>query len=72
MTREEQKQYNAENYPASILSWLNEATDRAYDEIKSRTCDNCKYFDDEYCNLTENDIPFSVSDYVKCNKWEKK
>ena len=43
MTREEQKAYNAENYPASVLSWMNEATDRAFDELKSRTCENCKH-----------------------------
>lgn len=30
MTIEEQKAYNAENYLASVLTWLNEATDRAY------------------------------------------
>jgi len=34
MTREEQKAYNAENYPASVLTWLNEATDRAYDSFE--------------------------------------
>ena len=43
MTREEQKAYNAENYPASVLSWLNEATDRAFDEFESRT--ECKLAD---------------------------
>ena len=42
-SREQQKAYNAENYPASVLRWLNEATDRAYDDIKERTCDNCKH-----------------------------
>lgn len=29
--REQQKAYNAENYPASVLTWLNDATDRAFD-----------------------------------------
>ena len=33
MTREEHKQHNAENYPASVLTWLNEATDRAFDDL---------------------------------------
>ena len=44
MTREQQKAHNAENYPASVLEWLNEATDRAYDDIESRTCENCVHF----------------------------
>ena len=30
MTVYEQKAYNAEHYPASVLTWLNEATDRAH------------------------------------------
>jgi len=34
MTREQQRAYNAENYPASVLTWLNEATDRAFDECE--------------------------------------
>ena len=33
MTREQQKAHNAENYPASVLKWLNEATDRACDDF---------------------------------------
>ena len=44
MTREEHKEYNAENYPASVLTWLNDATDRAYDDFESRTCENCKHY----------------------------
>lgn len=34
MTRKQQKAHNAENYPASVLTWLNEATDRAFDECE--------------------------------------
>ena len=33
MNREQQKAYNADNYPASVLTWLNEATDRAFDYL---------------------------------------
>ena len=78
MTREEQKAYNAENYPASVFTWLNEATDRAYDNFESRSCDTCL----EGHNLPSrgvichngvrqyqdknNDIDFY------CNKWEQK
>jgi len=36
MNREQQKAYNAENYPASVLTWLNEATDRAFDECEKK------------------------------------
>lgn len=74
MTREEQKAYNAENYPASVLTWLNAATDRAYDDFESRTCESCKYAEDSddgyayYCtkhNEYENG-------YMHCGKWEQK
>lgn len=40
MTPEQLKAYNAENFPASVLKWLNEATDRVLD---SQTCEGCKY-----------------------------
>jgi len=33
MSKEQQKAYNAENYPASVLTWINEATDRAFDYL---------------------------------------
>jgi len=76
MTREEQKAYNAENYPASVLSWMNEVTDRAFNELESRTCESCKYtikrgFVDKVCD-NESGIAYDV--VVKttdgCNKWD--
>ena len=72
MTREEHKEYNAENYPASVLTWLNDATDRAYDDFESRTCENCKYLINHGYGWAEcrkfgkefQQISFG------CNKWE--
>jgi len=51
MTREEQKAYNAENYPASVVTWLNEATDRAYNTFEIiRTCQYCKHYKEDIDN----------------------
>ncbi len=36
MTREEQKAFNAENYPASVLEWLNRETDKIFDYYEQR------------------------------------
>ncbi|MDD3443196.1 MAG: hypothetical protein PHW89_08030 [Sulfurimonas denitrificans] len=44
MTREEHKEYNAVNYPASVLRWLNKTVDRVCDDLESRTCKNCRHF----------------------------
>ena len=77
MTREEQKAYNAENYPASVLTWLDEATDRAYDDFESRTCENCKHFNHTRCgvvtyyvNVAENNPQVDLD--FGCNRWNKK
>jgi hypothetical protein len=68
MTREEQKAYNAENYPASVLTWLHEATDRSYDDFESRTCGNCEFGHKEHdekilCNQNYH-IVDTFGDYV--------
>lgn len=77
MTREEQKAFNAENYPASVLTWMNEATDRAYNIFeKIRVCRYCKYYNsiNELSGLCEQEAlpPLGVDEDFGCNKWEKK
>ena len=86
MKREQQKAYNAENYPASVLRWLNEATDRAYDDIESRTCERCKYSQLNrstqigFCTnppikTFQTDLgiwfPLTLMRDFSCNKWEQ-
>jgi hypothetical protein len=78
MTREEQKVYNAEFYPASVLTWMNEATDRAYNIFeKIRVCENCKHYkaENKQC-VNEVSIAFTSQEAIYtddgCNKWEKK
>lgn len=45
LTREAQKEHNAEFYPASVLAWMNEATDRAFNVCeKIKVCKNCEHF----------------------------
>lgn len=80
MTREQQKAYNAENYPASVLTWLNGVTDMVYDDFESRTCEWCKYYEEVYnekgwkthtimqCSIIKE--PFSAT--FGCNKYEPK
>lgn len=43
MTRSKHKAYNAENYPASVLTWLNEVVDRVIDDFEKNACDGCKH-----------------------------
>ena len=53
ITREAQKEYNAELYPASVLTRVNEATDRAFNIFeKIKVCKNCKHF-----SIYEYEIP---------------
>jgi len=79
-TRESQKEYNAEMYPASVVTWLNEATDRAFNIFeKIKTCENCLFYSydslmkDNYCGNIEcsfNQVPVEKDD--GCKKFESK
>ncbi len=82
MTREGQKEYNAQFYPASVLKWLNETTDRAFNIFeKIRICENCKYIEVVPINLAEvcrnksvrgiYGNRLEVNKDFGCNKWEK-
>lgn len=71
MTRNEQYTYNAENYPASVLTWLNEATDRAYNAFEQQTCANCIH---DYCGCSVQDSilqvdPDATFDTFGCNSF---
>lgn len=82
MTREEQKAYNAENYPASVLTWLNEATDRAYDDFENKSCIDCRWcklggeFENDECHNTSLSAHLEqgtmVSQDFCCNRYESK
>ena len=80
MTREDRKELNAENYPASVLSWLHKITDEIYDDFESRTCESCKFLNYKKeqgsgfyeCKKGISITAKGVSQGVLCNKWEKK
>ena len=61
MTIEEQKAYNAENYPASVLTWLNEATDRAYDDFESMSFTRVEVIGKDGRVYVENNSKFRMS-----------
>jgi len=59
-----------------------EIINEIFDDIESRTCENCKYYKEEgnYCNNEENEI-FEFDNYKKmkvpdwkfsCNRFERK
>ena len=74
MTREYCKEYNAENYPASVLSWLNATVDKIYDNFKNQTCSHCKHYSkqleqlEKECTLGIN----KASPTFGCHKWRDK
>lgn len=83
ITRKQQKAYNAEAYPASVLTWMNEATDRAFNIFEiMKVCKNCRWYGEEnkrdVCmeNVIEdyNFLDEKYYDITKdfgCNKWEE-
>ena len=78
MTLEQHKEHNAKYYPASVLHWLNEATDRAFKEFENdRTCGGCKHFDDGICysnlvSLMNGGEYLLTSREFSCRKWEQR
>ena len=77
MTREDRKSKNAINYPASVLTWLNEVTDGIYDDFESRTCGNCKHLNELGIDgngtgrCVEEEPHFIVDTDFGCNKFER-
>ncbi len=78
MILDEYKKYNAEYYPVSVLTWLNEATERVFDDFESRLCPSCRWFqqmgedENDLCNNTSGSshpIQFAAADFG-CNRWE--
>ena len=75
MTREQHKEHNAKYYPASVLTWLNEATDRAFKEFEDRTCESCKFYQPETIKGTLFKRCLflgTVGDIRYCGRWEQK
>lgn len=82
MTREDRKSKNAINYPASVLTWLNEVTDSIYDDFESRTCENCKHYSrhgDRYIEFFDCTVLDGIVAIVDrppkdfgCNKFERR
>jgi len=78
MKREERKEQNYVDYPASADIFLNSVTDKIYDDFESRSCLNCKHSymktmcDNYYCKLNVLSTDNENVDIVKCNKWESK
>ena len=75
MTREDRKELNAENYPASVLSWLHKITDEIYDDFESRTCESCKHHFSQtinYGNCERNGTPTPTEYSWFCAGWESK
>lgn len=80
MTKEQHKEHNAIYYPASVLTWLNEATDRVFKEFEDRNCENCKHkyiVDSMTTECRDNDSPIDYLDLecfpeFSCNRWEQK
>ncbi len=73
MNREEAINKIDELWDIEVLSDsnANDVIDEIYDDLESRTCENCKYKmkvenPRGYCKLISNNIPFK--DYG-CNKW---
>ncbi len=63
--------YNGMEFVRSII----EHDDPKYEECKSRTCENCKHYEYEYCqNEIVNDIFYGcrISKDFGCNKFERK
>lgn len=74
MTREEHYNYNALNYPASVLKWLNQSVDRVFDDFENKKCTNCKHCDQVkegliHCSYFEQYMPIEMG---KCDMWEGK
>ena len=73
MNRDNRKELNAENYPASVLSWLHKITDEIYDDFESRTCESCKW--NNGCQVViaceDWNLPYKEAN-LKCDKWESK
>ena len=81
MTREKIKKYIEEKFAFLAISDAFMVVDKIFDDIESKTCENCKYHqsysedtlnidgcNDTYCNR----IGVNTPSYFGCNKFERK